>query len=127
MSKKTSAKTAIKLCTVFAALALLVIIDLSRRPVMCTLEARAGLVIEVIDAATGAPLDGAVGTVAEGSSQEPLRGFGGELFGAYEQPGKYQVFVASSGYRTWVSSEIQVRCGMCHVETVRVQAPLSRE
>jgi hypothetical protein len=127
MNERIAVKTAIKLCIVLTVLILLVSINFSRRSVICTLEARPGLIIEVTDAATGTSLDKAAGTVAEGSSQEPLQGFAGTLFGAFEQPGKYQVFVASPGYRTWTSTEIQVRAGMCHVETVRVRAPLIRE
>lgn len=94
---------------------------------MCTLEARAGINVSVIDAATGAAVPNATGTVRDGAYTESLQSFQpGSLFGAFEREGIYDVTVSAPGYAAWQTEDIVVEADECHVIPVQIIARLSR-
>lgn len=92
---------------------------------VCTREARPGIVLEVRDSLTGAPAaSGALAIAQAAAFADTLRGTDLFLSGALERPGRYDVTVTKSGYRPWAAANVQVTQGLCHVETVTVQARL---
>lgn len=98
-------------------------------PVVCTLEVRPGIVVEVRDGFTGDPLaDSATLTLRDGTYVETVKeSFDGlTLAGAHERAGTYDVRVDRSGYVPWRTAGVEVAAGICHVETVELQAPMVR-
>ncbi len=101
---------------------------------ICTTEARAGIQVDVRDAATGEPAaDGAIAYAQEGAYVDTLRTIpnlppyaSSMMAGVYERPGVYTVVVRKSGYRDWVQSNVIVTADECHVITVQLQARLDR-
>ena len=95
--------------------------------VMCTEEARAGLMVTVKDAMDGAFLaEGVTVTAVDGSYTEELTNmpeFSVEFIGAYERAGNYTITVEKQGYVTYISPVIEVGEDICHVigESVIVQ------
>ena len=106
--------------------------DTAEPDIICTLEARAGIVVEVRDAVTDEGIAGVVGILTDGDFIETM--FIPEedhvipqLSGAYERAGTYEVIVAKAGYTTWRKRNVTVERGECHVMTVRLEARLERE
>jgi hypothetical protein len=99
--------------------------------VACTMEARAGITVTVLDsAARQAPSVGAVvvaraGTYAD-TAQNPLRNRNNIYSLVWERPGTYDVTVNAAGYRPWVATGITVSKTTCHVSTVELTAQLQR-
>jgi len=104
--------------------------------VVCTLEARAGLVIAVEDSVSGSkgPFTG-VSYVAKDTSAYrdstflatvPAQVGGSPFFVglAYERPGKFDVTVRATGYRAWVRTGVEVTKDQCHVIPVSLTARL---
>ena len=93
---------------------------------VCTGEFVPGVVVEVRDSLSGAPLaQGARGVVREGAFTDSLRPRTvASLQAAGERPGNYTVTVVHSGYAEWVLPGVQVQHGVCHVRTAIVQALL---
>lgn len=95
--------------------------------VICTEEARAGLMVTVKDAVSGANLtQGVTVTAADGNYTEELVNmpeFSVEFIGAYERAGNYILTVTKEGYTTYTSPVIEVGEDICHVigESVIVQ------
>ena len=92
----------------------------------CTLEARAGINVTVVDDATGAGIGNPSGTAREGAFVEQLQGFNGQLAGAFEREGTYDVWVTAPGYQTWLRENVTVAADECHVIPVRLTARLVR-
>ncbi|MFT7351197.1 MAG: hypothetical protein ACI9XR_000934 [Flavobacterium sp.] len=87
--------------------------------IYCTLEAKAGLNVTVINSQTNIPIVEDVSiTAQDGSYQETLEYFpGGEFvfFGAYERIGTYIITVIKPGFQTFTSQTITVTKDECHV------------
>ncbi len=101
-------------------------------PVLCTLEARPGIEIEVRDAVTGeAAAAGAVGIATENAFADTLMAFSDGvplvLTGLYERAGTYEVLITKAGYHAWRVSGVKIERDECHVKTVRLEARLLRE
>ena len=100
-------------------------------PMMCPQWLLSPIVVEVRDAATGAPAAvGATGSIRSGDRETPLR-----LPSPTEQlrlystggPGTYDVFVQKPGYLDWRRDGVYVEGGNCGVEReVTVRADLLR-
>ncbi len=97
----------------------------------CDLSVHAGIVVEIRDAATDAPLAAtARGAVRDGAYVDSLKPAGIENFtlarraAAYERPGTYEVEVVHPGYATWQRIGVVVRPGGCHVQTAMLRALL---
>jgi hypothetical protein len=99
----------------------------------CDLVLKAGIVVNLIDGATGNPLPGdATVTATEGSYTEtvnppapPAPTAGSRIvFLANERPGTYRVEVQAPGYVTWIATNVRVTHDGCHVETVQLTAEL---
>ena len=98
-------------------------------PTVCTTEARAGIVISVVDSATGSPIAcGAHAVItAPGFAQDvdampPPCDDRNALSGAHERPGTYSVTVSRPGYYDLTMNGIVVSAGACHVNTTAVEA-----
>ena len=101
----------------------------------CTSESVPGIVVEVRDAATGAPAAcGATAWLISGSwSEVRVADWGCDLpdslqspylQGAYERRGVYTVLIIKDGYAPWSHSGIEVLGDRCHVRTVKLKAML---
>ena len=102
------------------------------KDVVCTLELRPGIVVDVTNAATGEPVEtGAVGYARDGAFVDTLEGVYSEaadeteLFGAHERGGTYDVRVEKEGFETWTREGVEVEEGVCHVKTVELKAELT--
>lgn len=96
-------------------------------PIFCTEEARAGVVVEVFEAVTGAPiLRDATLTLKDGEYVESNSDvFSGRfLAGAWERAGTYEVTVEKSGFVAWRRTGVEVTADECHVITVNLKAEL---
>jgi len=90
-------------------------------PTACTLEARFGIVLSVVDARTGAtPPVGSALTVRDGSYVEQLphpdwpdRNYS-SFVAAIERPGRYDLTIVTPGYRTWTRAGVRVATADCH-------------
>ncbi len=103
-------------------------------PVLCTLEARPGIAIEVRDAVTGeAAAAGALGIATESAFTDTLMAIPLEdgvslvLTGLYERAGTYEVLITKAGYHAWRVSGVKIERDECHVMTVHLEARLERE
>ena len=94
--------------------------------VICTLNFEPAVVVEIHDSITGTPLaQEARGAVREGTFIDSLRPrTSSSLQAAGERPGTYVVTVVHSGYADWLRTGVQVQDGVCHVQTVTLQALL---
>ncbi len=96
-------------------------------PTVCTLEARAGLNLTVVDP-SGLPVASAVAQASEGEYREVLQRTGpGVLFGVFERKGTYDVKVTAPGYKDWETRDVEVRADECHVIPVRLTVEMDRE
>jgi len=122
-------RSLLRRCVLATLAALVVLMPSCKPPVksICTLEARAGLWVEVRDSLTGAPAGEKASVVAkEEEFEETLRTLDGLAFsGLYERKGNYSVSVQKIGYQNW-QQEIRVTGGECHVKTVHLQVKLER-
>ncbi len=106
--------------------------DTAEPDIVCTLEARPGIIIEARDAVTGEGVAGAVGILTDGDYLETMfipeeDDVSPRLVGAYERAGTYDVIVAKEGYTTWRMRSVKVERDECHVMTVHLEARLERE
>ena len=107
---------------------------------ICTADLRPGIVVDIRDSITAAPLafdalviaahDGQVdsvrhshtpGDVAEAADERRLR-----VWLAWEKPGTYDLAVHVTGYAVWSRKGIVVLAGSCHVVPVHLLARLVR-
>lgn len=116
-----------------APLAVLVIAVCDGIVAPCTDEARFGISVEVVDAATGGPVlsasifaaarDGAYADSVRFSNADrpdPVTALGF----AVERDGVYDLEITATGYSSWNRGGVRVSGGRCHVETVRLTASL---
>ena len=117
-----------------AALALMVLNTCgpSDDPVVCTNEARAGVIVKVADASSGLPVgsDSVRVGVTEGTYSEtrvvaPSVAQGG-LAMALERSGTYEVRVQATGYEPWTAQNVIVAPDGCHVRSVTLDVRLRR-
>lgn len=98
--------------------------------VVCTTEGRHGLDVTVRDSVTVAPLlvDSLSLIARDGSFTDSIRRPGvatQEPIGlADERPGTYSLEVIAEGYLPWADDGLTVVGGVCHVETLQVEALL---
>jgi hypothetical protein len=97
--------------------------------IVCTEEARPGIVVHVRAEPDGAPAaDGAVLRIHEGSFVQVVDQTidGLTLFGATERKGVYLVTIAKEGFETWSRNDVIVEqtADGCHVITVQLEARL---
>jgi hypothetical protein len=95
----------------------------------CTLEARTGVAVTVVDEA-GAPIADAKVTLRDGDFVETLGQddyYDGTYHGAYERAGTYVVDAVAPGFAPRRIEGVRVRDGGCHVETREVEIELTRE
>lgn len=103
--------------------------------IFCTTSIEPGIVVEVRDAISDAPIaEHAIVVITDGAYQETLivTGFDGpdsssanSLSGAYERPGVYDIKLSLFGYESWSRSQVEVESGICHVNTVTFTVRLS--
>jgi len=104
---------------------------------VCTLEARAGIVITLEDSVSGSrgPFAGVSYVARDGAYRDTLflnsvaPPAGQPTFQvglAYERAGTYQVTVTASGYKPWTKSAVAVAKDACHVIPVSLTARLVR-
>ncbi|MEM9455083.1 MAG: hypothetical protein AAGF11_12955 [Myxococcota bacterium] len=87
-------------------------------PTTCTLEARASVTLQVVDAQTGDDVDATVTFELDGDGpREPEEGWPGTYVLGTEQAGTFAVTVSADGYET-ATAEYVVTEDECHVETV---------
>lgn len=95
-------------------------------PGACTLEARAGINVEVRDSVTGAAAaTGAIAVARDGGFADTLRSLDGvTVSGAWERPGTYTVGISKTGYQAWSATGVRVIDAGCHVQSVSLRARL---
>ena len=97
---------------------------------LCTLEARAGITVDVRDSVTNAAAGGAARVIARaGAFADTARSAGGSdgLYPlVYERPGTYTVTVEEAGYQLWTRTGVTVTKGKCHVNAVSLTARLQK-
>jgi hypothetical protein len=88
--------------------------------------------VEIRDSITGQGLASrATATVTDDAYSDTLRlepdPDSAYRSGPYDRPGIYDLSIVSPGYQVWHRTGIWVKPGVCHVETVRLVAPLQQE
>lgn len=105
--------------------------DDTQDPVLCTLEARAGLEVTVKDGLGGANITNGVTVEAiDGNYSETLKKVeaNNTFVGAYERAGTYIITVTKDGYRDNTLSEpVLVTEDVCHVITESVEVILEKK
>lgn len=95
---------------------------------ICTAELRPGIMVDVQDSVTSAPLGAGARVIAIDGAYADTATFpwdGIRRYGvAAERAGIYTVTVEYEGYRLWSRSGVRVRKGECHVRTVDLVARL---
>jgi hypothetical protein len=98
-------------------------------PRACTMEARPGITVVVLDSATNAPVgEGARIIATDGAFADTVvtvADYGGPYGFVHERAGSYTVRVEKEGYQSWSTSDVRVIRGDCHVHTTSVAARLS--
>src|SRR5688572_28112392 len=97
----------------------------------CDAILKAGIVLTIVDAATGNPIEEATVIATEGSYSETVTlpsspPAPGHAVLANERPGTYRVEVQAPGYLPWVMQGVRVSRDECHVETVQLTARLTK-
>jgi hypothetical protein len=108
--------------------------DSTDEGVACTMELRPGIMVNVVDDATGAAAScGAQAVITAVGYSEIVENPAGPscpesfaLRGAAERPGTYTVTVSKPLYHDATLGPITVTAGVCHVNTVTVTARLIR-
>lgn len=104
-------------------------------PKVCTADFRYGLVVRVVDSASGTAPDSASlvatspGFVDSVGPVRPAQMFADSapalyLLSAPERPGFYNIEVSSPGYQDWRRQGIRVTADECHVRRVNILARL---
>lgn len=100
--------------------------------VVCTDEARPGLILTVQDSITGAPVVGEAIATALLSAYADTAHFSGDAASEallYERPGRYRIDVMADEYQPWTRTSVRIpeTEDECHVRTVRLTARLQSE
>jgi hypothetical protein len=96
---------------------------------VCTLEARPGLRVNVMDFLTGAGPAQATVIAIDGAFADTLHTIGSPplIFGGlFERAGTYTIVVKSAGYVDWTKAGVVVTADECHVRLTEVTARLVR-
>ena len=99
-------------------------------PEICTAYPAPWIIVEVRDAATGAPAaSGVVGHAEDGIFRFDLmevEAGGAELllYGLSQEVGTYRVTLTKEGYAPWQQEGVRLRRDDCDVRTVRLRADL---
>ena len=103
--------------------------------ISCTANLVPGIVVEIRDSNTNAPLaENSLVVITSQNYSETLTLFEREgadlsstvsVAGAFERPGIYDINLSLSGYNGWSSTGVEVTAGVCHVGTVRLTATLN--
>lgn len=113
-------------------LAVLVLAGCDLVGVDCTTSVEPGIVLELYDAQTTAPItagaeaelrDGAYIEVLAQSAEEGEAS--NEMPGAWERPGTYDITVEHPDYAIWTREDVLIRAGQCHVITRTIRADLT--
>lgn len=93
---------------------------------VCTADSRAGLRVDVRDAATGLPAaEQAVVVAREGDFEESLgQATALSFVGLYERAGVYRVTVTKPGYATLDTAGVRVAEDRCHVRLTTIAVGL---
>ncbi|HYO46915.1 MAG TPA: carboxypeptidase-like regulatory domain-containing protein [Gemmatimonadota bacterium] len=95
-------------------------------PRACTLEAVAGIVIDLrTESGQALTAVDATGRAVDGALIANLEPFFDQLIGAWEQPGTFVVTVEKPGFEPWIRQDVRVEPGECHVTPARLEAVLS--
>ncbi len=97
----------------------------------CDLVLKPGIVLTIVDGATGNPIEEATVIATDGAYSETVNlpsspPAPGHAVLASERAGTYRVEVQAPGYLPWVMSGVRVSRDDCHVETVQLTAQLTR-
>lgn len=100
--------------------------------VSCSAEARPGIAVTAVDARSGAALGDftvvlhpeAPGAGAPEDSSRAAPAPSAVWYGASERAGRFALRVTRAGYRAWDTAGVVVTRDVCHVQTVRLTAPL---
>ena len=96
----------------------------------CSLDARAGITVDVRDSVSNAPITGESRIIARdgtfADTAEFTEIFPGPHALVRERPGSYTVTVEREGYQLWSRTGVRVTRGECHVRTVELTARLRR-
>ncbi len=95
----------------------------------CTTVYVYGLSVTVTDAVSGSPVEGVAAEIRDGSWVDPyLLVRGNTVMGAGERQGVYAITIQKDGYLEWTRSGVRVTMTAdgCHVQGVRLDAPLAR-
>ena len=96
-------------------------------PVACTTVFVYGLNVTLVDADTGAAIDGATLTLTEGAYSETMEAFPGSGYyvGAGERAGTYTLTAEADGYESQTVTDIVVGADECHVIPVTLTVELT--
>ena len=111
---------------------LLLAVSVAVAQVACTADFVPGVVVQISDSKTGAPLaDSALAIAREKEYADTLDPFEytsegplGSQQGAGERAGTYDVIVTRPGYVQWRAHGVRVAKDECHVKTVFLEARL---
>lgn len=99
--------------------------------VICTMEARSAITVEIVDTSTGQTPRGVTTlTVRDGDYTETatidgnMANAANTMGVAYERAGSYRVTVSNPNYGVWERENVRVTRDECHVQTVRLRAEL---
>ena len=102
--------------------------------VVCTAVIEPGIIVEIRDAITDEPLaENAIVVITDNDYTETLvisqwiSSVAVAVEGAHERPGIYDIQLSLTGYNDWTRSGVEVRSGVCHVETVTISARLVKK
>ena len=101
-------------------------------PGSCTASVEPGILIQVTDSTSGNPIScGTHAVVTAGTYSESVDNPSGPacvdtamLGAAHERADTYAITVSKPGYLDFTINDVVVTAGVCHVNTVTVQAPL---
>lgn len=98
-------------------------------PEICTMEARAGITVLVLDSATNTPVgEGASIIATDGAFADTVitvADYEGPYGFVHERAGSYTVVVEKDGFQHWSTSDVRVTRDDCHVHTTSITARLS--